>query len=100
VGAERRTGAPQWSWDEVQNDSVMKLSPQGRLLWYYQLTPHDLYDWDLQNSPVLTTASGRPVVIAGGRRGIGVAATAHHRLQARSDGQAPPHRLPVASSKL
>jgi alcohol dehydrogenase (cytochrome c) len=122
-----RTGAPQWSWDEVQNlwgkpginsggglwdppsfdsqgniyigianpgpiaqngwpsgypwgtsrpgpdlytDSVVKLSPHGRLLWYYQLTPHDLYDWDLQNSPVLTTASGRPVVIAGGKAGI------------------------------
>ncbi len=106
-----RTGAPEWSWDEVQNlwgnpslnsggglwdppsfdsqgnlyigianpgpigqggwpagypwgtsrpgpdlytDSIVKLSPQGKLLWYYQLTPHDLYDWDLQNSPVLT----------------------------------------------
>ncbi len=111
------TGAPEWSWDEVQNlwghpsinsgggqwyapsfdaqgdvyigvanpaplfgtksyplgssrpgpdlytDSVVKLSPHGKLLWYYQLTPHDLYDWDLQNNPVLTTANGRPVVI-------------------------------------
>ncbi len=122
-----RTGAPEWSWDEVQNlwgkpainsggglwdppsfdshgnlyiaianpgpigqtgwpagypwgtsrpgpdlytDSVVKLSPQGKLLWYYQLTPHDLYDWDLQNSPVLTTAHGQPVVIDGGKAGI------------------------------
>jgi alcohol dehydrogenase (cytochrome c) len=122
-----RTGAPEWSWDEVQNlwgnpvvnsggglwdppsfdsqgnlyiaianpgpigqtgwpkgypwgtsrpgpdlytDSVVKLSPQGKLLWYYQLTPHDLYDWDLQNSPVLTTANGQPVVIDGGKAGI------------------------------
>ncbi len=121
------TGAPEWSWDEVQNlwgnpavnaggglwdppsfdragnlylgianpgpigqsglpkdypwgtsrpgpdlytDSVVKLSPQGKLLWYYQLTPHDLFDWDLQNSPVLTTARGRPVVIDGGKAGI------------------------------
>jgi alcohol dehydrogenase (cytochrome c) len=121
------TGAPKWSWDEVQNlwgnpglnsggglwdppsfdaqgnlyvgianpgpigqsgwpkgypwgtsrpgpdlytDSVVKLSPQGKLLWYYQLTPHDLYDWDLQNSPVLTTANGQPVVIDGGKAGI------------------------------
>jgi alcohol dehydrogenase (cytochrome c) len=121
------TGAPEWSWDEVQDlwgkpglnsggglwdppsfdrqgnlyiaisnpgpigqggwpkgypwgssrpgpdlytDSVVKLSPQGRLLWYYQLTPHDLYDWDLQNSPVLTTANGQPVVIDGGKAGI------------------------------
>jgi alcohol dehydrogenase (cytochrome c) len=122
-----RTGAPEWSWDEVQNlwgnpainsggglwdppsfdaqgniymgianpgpigeggwpagypwgtsrpgpdlytDSVVKLSPAGKLLWYYQVTPHDLYDWDLQNSPVLTTANGQPVVIDGGKAGI------------------------------
>jgi alcohol dehydrogenase (cytochrome c) len=122
-----RTGAPEWSWDEVQNlwgnpavnsggglwdppsfdsqgniyigianpgpigesgwpkgyplgssrpgpdlytDSVVKLSPAGKLLWYYQLTPHDLYDWDLQNSPVLTTANGQQVVIDGGKAGI------------------------------
>jgi len=121
------TGAPEWSWDEVQNlwghpglnsggglwdppsfdrqgniyigianpgpigqsgwpsgypwgtsrpgpdlytDSVVKLSPAGKLLWYYQLTPHDLFDWDLQNSPVLTTAHGQPVVIDGGKAGI------------------------------
>src|SRR5450755_1126322 len=121
------TGAPEWSWDEVQNlwgnpginsggglwdppsfdsagnlyigianpgpigqggwpkgfpwatsrpgpdlytDSVVKLSPQGKLLWYYQLTPHDLFDWDLQNSPVLTTAHGQQVVIDGGKAGI------------------------------
>ena len=119
-----RTGAPEWSWDQVQNlwgnpgvnsggglwytpsfdaqgniylgvanpgplfgtesyplgssrpgpdlytDSVVKLSPAGKLLWYYQLTPHDLYDWDLQNPPVLTTANGRQVVIDGGKAGI------------------------------
>jgi len=119
-----RTGAPEWSWDEVQDlwgnpainsgggqwyppsfdgqgniyigvansapllgtkaypwgtsrpgpnlytDSVVKLSPQGKLLWYYQLTPHDLFDWDLQNPPVLTTAHGHPVVIDGGKAGI------------------------------
>jgi alcohol dehydrogenase (cytochrome c) len=118
------TGAPEWSWDEVQDlwgnlsvnsggglwyapsfdaqgniylgianpaplfgtksyplgssrpgpnlytDSVVKLSPAGKLLWYYQLTPHDLYDWDLQDPPVLTTANGRPVVIDGGKAGI------------------------------
>jgi alcohol dehydrogenase (cytochrome c) len=121
------TGAPEWSWDQVQNlwgnpainsggglwdppsfdsqgniymgianpgpigetgwpkgypwgtsrpgpdlytDSVVKLSPAGKLLWYYQLTPHDLYDWDLQNSPVLTTANGQQVVIDGGKAGI------------------------------
>ena len=119
-----KTGAPEWSWNSVQNlwgnpgvnsggglwyapsfdaqgtiylgianpgplfgtktypwgssrpgldlytDSVVKLSPAGKLLWYYQLSPHDLYDWDLQDPPVLTTANGRPVVIDGGKAGI------------------------------
>jgi outer membrane protein assembly factor BamB len=54
----------------LYTDSVVKLSPAGKLLWYYQLTPHDLYDWDLQNPPVLTTANGRPVVVDGGKAGI------------------------------
>jgi outer membrane protein assembly factor BamB len=55
---------------DLYTDSVVKLSPQGKLLWYYQLTPHDMYDWDMQNSPVLTTAHGQPVVIDGGKAGI------------------------------
>ena len=55
---------------DLYTDSVVKLSPAGKLLWYYQLTPHDLFDWDLQNSPVLTTAHGQPVVIDGGKAGI------------------------------
>jgi alcohol dehydrogenase (cytochrome c) len=55
---------------DLYTDSVVKLSPAGKLLWYYQLTPHDLYDWDLQNPPVLTTANGKQVVIDGGKAGI------------------------------
>ena len=55
---------------DLYTDSVVKLSPQGKLLWYYQLTPHDLFDWDLQDSPVLTTAHGQPVVVDGGKAGI------------------------------
>ncbi len=54
----------------LYTDSVVKLSPQGKLMWYYQLTPHDLSDWDINNSPVLTTAGGQPVVIAAGKAGI------------------------------
>jgi outer membrane protein assembly factor BamB len=128
-----QTGAPEWSWDEVQNgdlwgnpavnsgaglwyppsfdsqgniyvgvanpappggapgypwgtsrpgpnlytDSVVKLSPHGKVLWYYQLTPHDLYDHDMQNSPILTFADGRPVVIDGGKGGIMIELDAH-----------------------
>jgi alcohol dehydrogenase (cytochrome c) len=69
-------GAPGYPWGtsrpgpNLYTDSVVKLSPQGKLLWYYQLTPHDLFDWDLQDPPVLTTAHGQPVVIDGGKAGI------------------------------
>ena len=62
---------------DLYTDSVVKLSPQGKLLWYYQLTPHDLFDWDLQNSPVLTTAHGQPVVVDGGKAGILIELNAH-----------------------
>jgi alcohol dehydrogenase (cytochrome c) len=55
---------------DLYTDSVVKLSPAGKLLWYYQLTPHDLYDWDLQNPPVLSAANGKQVVIDGGKAGI------------------------------
>jgi len=70
------TYPPQYPWatsrpgPDLYTDSVVKLSPQGKLLWYYQLTPHDLYDWDLEDSPVLTTAHGQPVVVDGGKAGI------------------------------
>jgi alcohol dehydrogenase (cytochrome c) len=69
-------GAPGYPWGtsrpgpDLYTDSVVKLSPQGRVLWYYQLTPHDLYDHDMQNSPILTFANGQPVVIDGGKGGI------------------------------
>ncbi|HEX6519149.1 MAG TPA: PQQ-binding-like beta-propeller repeat protein [Streptosporangiaceae bacterium] len=69
-------GAPGYPWGtsrpgpNLYTDSVVKLSRHGKVLWYYQLTPHDLYDHDLQNSPVLTFAGGRPVVIDGGKGGI------------------------------
>jgi outer membrane protein assembly factor BamB len=69
-------GRPGYPWGtsrpgpDLYTDSVVKLSPAGKLLWYYQLTPHDLFDWDLQDPPVLSTAGGRPVVIDGGKAGI------------------------------
>ena len=69
-------GAPGYPWGRAGR--VLTCTPTrwsssarpGKLLWYYQLTPHDLYDWDLQDPPVLTTANGRPVVIDGGKAGI------------------------------
>ena len=61
---------------DLYTDSIVKLSPQGKLLWFYQLTPHDIYDWDMENSPILATAGGQQLVIDGGKAGILVAVNA------------------------
>jgi alcohol dehydrogenase (cytochrome c) len=55
-------------------DSLVKLDPKtGKLVWYYQETPHNIYDWDFQNSPVITKAGGKEVAIGSGKSGFVVA---------------------------
>ena len=48
----------------------------GKLDWYYQQTPHDLYDWDFQNPPILVKAGGKEVAIGAGKSGCVVAVDA------------------------
>jgi outer membrane protein assembly factor BamB len=56
---------------ELYTDSIVKLSQAtGKLQWYYQAFPDDFHDWDLQISPIYTTAAGRPVVLAAGKGGF------------------------------
>jgi outer membrane protein assembly factor BamB len=58
----------------LYTDSIVKVNHStGKVVWHYQLTPHDINDWDLQNSPVLTTANGKGLVIDAGKGGIVVA---------------------------
>jgi outer membrane protein assembly factor BamB len=58
-------------------DSIVKLDEQtGKVMWHYQLTPHDIYDYDLENSPIISNANGRQIVIDGGKAGILVAVDA------------------------
>jgi alcohol dehydrogenase (cytochrome c) len=55
-GAERQG-------DNLYADSILALDPvSGRLKWHFQYTPHDLWDWDAQQPPVLvdTAWEGRP----------------------------------------
>jgi outer membrane protein assembly factor BamB len=70
-------GTDQFPWGssrpgpDLYTDSIVKLNAStGKLEWYYQLTPHDLYDWDLQDPPILTTIGGRQVVLAAGKGGF------------------------------
>ncbi len=40
--------------DDIYTDSVLALNPDtGELKWYFQFTPHDLYDYDATETPVL-----------------------------------------------
>jgi alcohol dehydrogenase (cytochrome c) len=49
--------------DNLYSDSILALdSKTGRLKWYFQYTPHDVWDWDAQQPPVLVDANwqGQP----------------------------------------
>lgn len=58
----------------LYTNSVVKLNAKtGKLKWYYQATPHDLYDWDFQNPPILAKVKGKPAVIGSGKNGYVIA---------------------------
>jgi outer membrane protein assembly factor BamB len=58
-------------------DSLVKLDERtGKLDWYYQQTPHDLYDWDFQDPPILASAGGHELAIGAGKSGVVVAVDA------------------------
>jgi alcohol dehydrogenase (cytochrome c) len=43
--------------DDLYTASVLALNPNiGALKWYFQFTPHDLYDYDANETPVLLSA--------------------------------------------
>jgi alcohol dehydrogenase (cytochrome c) len=49
--------------NDLYTDCVLALNPDdGKLKWYFQFTPHDLYDYDATETPVLldTTFRGTP----------------------------------------
>jgi outer membrane protein assembly factor BamB len=61
----------------LYTDSMVKLNAKtGKLEWYYQVTPHDLYDWDFQDPPILTKIGGKAVAIGAGKSGLVVAVDA------------------------
>jgi alcohol dehydrogenase (cytochrome c) len=43
--------------DNLYSDSILALDPKtGRLKWHFQYTPHDVWDWDAAQPPVLVDA--------------------------------------------
>lgn len=58
----------------LYTDSIVKLDAKtGKMDWYYQLTPHDVNDWDLSDPPILVKAGGKDMVIGAGKSGIVIA---------------------------
>jgi outer membrane protein assembly factor BamB len=73
----------------LYTDSLVVLDgASGRLLWYDQITPHDVRDYDFQVSPILATVDGRHAVFGAGKGGLVVAwdRRAHTRLWSRAVG--------------
>ncbi len=61
--------------DNLYSDSLLALDlASGKLKWYYQFTPHDLWDWDATETPMIinTTWEGRPrkLVVQANRNGF------------------------------
>ena len=61
--------------DDLYTNCVLALDPDtGKLKWYFQLTPHDLYDYDATETPVLVDAvyQGQPrkLIIEANRNGF------------------------------
>ena len=70
-------GTPSDPWGKsrpgpnLYTNSLIKMDAKtGKMDWYYQQTPHDLYDWDFQNPPILITAKGKELAIGSGKSGI------------------------------
>ncbi len=61
--------------DNLYSDCLLALNPKtGKLKWYYQTTPHDLWDWDSAETPLVidTMWEGQPrkLLAQGNRNGF------------------------------
>jgi len=61
--------------DDLYTNCVLALDPDnGKLKWYFQFTPHDLYDYDATETPVLVDAmyqgAPRKLLIQANRNGF------------------------------
>ena len=46
--------------DNLFTDSLVALnSDTGKMVWYFQMTPHDTHDWDTTNTPILIDGTFR-----------------------------------------
>ena len=69
-------GTPKQPWGssrpgpDLYTASVVRLDPDtGKLVWYYQAIPHDVYDWDMQLPPIVGAANGKETIFSAGKMG-------------------------------
>ncbi|HET8529494.1 MAG TPA: PQQ-binding-like beta-propeller repeat protein [Gaiellaceae bacterium] len=88
-GSPARPNGADFAGPALYTDSLLVLSGRtGRLLWYDQVTRHDVRDYDFQASPVLASVGGRRVVFGAGKAGRVVAwdRSTHARIWSRAVG--------------
>jgi alcohol dehydrogenase (cytochrome c) len=61
--------------DDLYTDSLLALDPDdGKLKWYFQFTPHDLFDYDAVETPVLVDTvfehQNRKLIVQANRNGF------------------------------
>jgi alcohol dehydrogenase (cytochrome c) len=61
--------------DDLYTDCVLALDPDtGKLKWYFQFTPHDLFDYDAVETPILIDAdyrgAARKLIVQANRNGF------------------------------
>jgi alcohol dehydrogenase (cytochrome c) len=94
----------------LYTDSLVALDARtGRLLWYDQVTPHDIRDHDFADSPVLADPGRQPLVIGAGKDGHVIAWNARTRrrvwtrlvgIQKNDSGPLPRRRVTVCPGLL
>lgn len=94
----------------LYTDSLLALNAAtGKLLWYDQVTKHDVRDQDLQLPPVVGSAGKIPAVFSAGKRGLVIAwNTATHKriwqaavgVRLNDTGPLPTHRVLICPGLL
>ena len=90
-GSRRHPDGTAYPGQVLFTDSLLALAAaSGKLEWYDQVTPHDIHDFDFQDSPVLASSSnGTQVVVGAGKAGRVIAwnSRTHKRMWQRSVGR-------------
>jgi outer membrane protein assembly factor BamB len=104
-GTPERPNGGAFPGPALYTDSLLVLDARsGKLLWYDQVTPHDVRDYDFQATPIVATVDGIDLVFGAGKAGQVITwnrATRHRRwsvsvgLPRRNVGPLPQRRVVV-----